>query len=81
MKQLLIAEFAINNHTSSSTKVTPFFTNYNRHPRLGISVEAITPRNLVGPAKWEVSDANEFTKELEGIYETLGHQIAYAQGR
>jgi deoxyuridine 5'-triphosphate nucleotidohydrolase len=36
---LPIVEFAINNHTSSTTSFTPFFLNYGYHPKFGTSVQ------------------------------------------
>ena len=33
---LLMAEFAVSNHVNASIKVTPFFTNHEFHPCIGI---------------------------------------------
>ena len=35
VKWLPMAEFAANNHVSETTKCSPFFANYGRHPRMG----------------------------------------------
>ena len=32
---LALAEFAYNNKAQASTKQSPFFVNYGRHPRMG----------------------------------------------
>jgi hypothetical protein len=35
---LLLAEFAGNNTTSKTTKVSPFFVNYDFHPCMGVEL-------------------------------------------
>ena len=56
---LAIAEFSYNNKIQASTKETPFFVNYGKHPRMGIEPR----REGSHPA------ASEFAQKMKEIHE------------
>lgn len=56
---LPLAEFALNNTTSETTGISPFFANYGFHPRLGIEPSTPVPPNLSYQRKREFLKANE----------------------
>ena len=62
------AEFAYNNKVHSGTKVSPFYTNYGQHPRMGIE-----PRRA---SKSE--PAKEFAKHMKEIHEEAGTALSKA---
>jgi hypothetical protein len=43
---LPVAEFAYNNTTHSSTKVTPFFANFGYHPKFTVTIPRVTKGNI-----------------------------------
>ena len=56
------AEFTYNNKVHSATKVSPFYTNYEQHPRMGIEPQRARKSE---PAK-------EFAKQMKEIHEEAG---------
>ena len=79
VKWLPAAEFAVNNRESATTKCTPFFANYGRHPRMGF--EPSQPRTLTGPPRFDAEDADKFAQEMETLHTELQDQMAFAQAR
>lgn len=69
---LPIAEFAANNHVSSSTKLTLFFSNYGFHPRFSVTMNPFTK---ISPC----INANNFATKMKKIYEYLRCNIRSAQ--
>ena len=59
MEWLSIAEFCYNNHVQTSTRASPFFLNFGRHPRTGLEVSRQS----------SVEAADVFVKRLWNIHE------------
>ena len=73
------AQFAINNHVSETTKVTPFFALYGTHPRMGVEpakYTAVTAKQLQ-----DVKSANDFADRMEALHQYLREQMTFAQAR
>ena len=74
------AQFAINNHVSETTKVTPFFALYGTNPRMGIepvkTSTAVTAKQLL-----DVNSANDFASKMEALHQHLREQMTFAQAR
>jgi len=69
---LPIAEFAINNSVQESTKYTPFFLNYGRHPRH--PMDSPKPRN----SPWAVRDGRGLSN-AKGLVTHIGEVLAEAK--
>ena len=63
------AEFAYNNKVHSATKVSPFYANYGRHPRMGIE-----PRRA-----GKSEPAKEFAERMKEIHEEAGTALSKAR--
>ena len=62
------AEFAYNNKVHSATKVSPFYANYGRHPRMGIEPWRAGKSEL----------AKEFAEQMKEIHEEAGAALSKA---
>jgi hypothetical protein len=71
MRWLLLAEFAINNTLNESLKITPFFANYEYHPRFGF--EPIIPKN-----RPVAKNAKELALKMKIVYKYLKSEIYIA---
>jgi len=70
--QLLpLAEFTYNNTPSSTTGISPFFTNKGYHPRMQLQVERVA----------QVTEVNSFVTDLKIVHEDLRTAIEDAQRR
>ena len=78
VKWLPMAEFAANNHVSETTKCSPFFANYGRHPRMGTEPARSLP---TGPLREKAIAADEKVQEMEEIHQHLKEQMRFAQAR
>ena len=67
-ERIACAEFTYNNKVHSVTKVSPFYANYGRHPRMGIE-----PRRA---SKLEL--AKEFAERMKEIHEEAGATLSKA---
>ena len=77
---LPLAEFAVNNHVSESTGVTPFFANTGRHPRMTLRDTIDTPPNdAVGPKKLEINGARAFAATLNALHAKLRQELNLSQ--
>ena len=77
---LPMAEFALNNHVSDSTGVSPFFANTGRHPRMATSPEPpTTTATATGPKKLEMRDARAFAEKLSSLHVALRNQLNLTQ--
>ena len=75
---LPLAEFAINNHVSDSTRVTPFYANHGRHPRFTIDTSRPSKAQST-PAKLDEAAAKEFASRMKDIHEALTEELTLAQ--
>ena len=64
------AQFAINNHTSETTKVTPFFALYGTNPRMGIEPPKALPA-ATGKQLLDIKSADEFANKMESLHTHL----------
>jgi hypothetical protein len=69
-----LAEFAINNTLNESLKTTPFFANYEYHPRFGF--EYITFRN-----RFAAKNAEELALKMKTVHKYLKFEICITQAR
>jgi hypothetical protein len=70
----LLAEFAINNTFNESLKITPFFANYEYHPRF--EFEPITPKN-----RSAAKNAKKLALKIKTIHKYLKSKIDITQTR
>ena len=69
---LALAEFATNNHASSTTGISPFFTVYGTNPRFDFGPpEPATDRSS--------TDAESFASRIEEIHDYLRAEMSFAQ--
>ena len=77
-----MAEFALNDHPSETTQVSPFYAETGRNPR-STAVDFTKPREIqaLGPAKARVDarTAEEFAKRMEGLRQWLRDNMQLAQ--
>ena len=74
------AQFAINNHTSETTKVTPFFALYGTNPRMGIEPPKALP-TATGKQLLDIKSADEFANKMESLHTHLREQMTFSQAR
>lgn len=67
-----MAEFAANNHCSTSTQATPFFSNYRSHPRFTITIKPYA-KSLAS------LDAKGFALKMRSLHDFLRSNIRTAQ--
>lgn len=67
---LPLAEFALNNQESETTKTTPFMANYGYHPKMGNTT-----------LEHGFSDGEEHLKEIRDIQDMARSEMLYAQAR
>jgi hypothetical protein len=68
---LPLAEFAYNNSTQESTKMSPFYANYGLHPRFISQIQV--PSEHAAPA------AADFAMHLHDIHDRLVENVKAAQ--
>jgi len=74
------AEFAVNNHTSETTEVTPFYANSGAHPRFGVEPRT-NPPPMPSKQRLDAKDADEFAAQMEQLHSYLREQMTFAQTR
>jgi hypothetical protein len=73
--QLLpIAEFAANNHTSETTGLSPFFSNYGFHPKFDLEPDIRVDHPEEGQAR-------HLTDRLNEIHDVAKNEMTFAQDR
>lgn len=77
---LPMAEFAINNHQSESTKVTPFYAVYGQHPRMGHEPPQAT-RRLPARQELDVAAADKFAEGMKELTDYLHDEMKLAQAQ
>jgi hypothetical protein len=80
MNWLPMAEFAINNHKSEATGVTPFYAVYGQHPRMGNEPPQPLPR-LPARQRLDVETADKFAEEMQRLTNHLHTEMKLAQAR
>ena len=68
-KWLALAEFAVNNKVHTTTKVSPFMTNYGKEVRMGGDIRK----------KGKVESAMEFVERMKKIHEEAGMALKKIQ--
>ena len=68
---LPLAEFAANNTVSETTNISPFFANYEFHPRLGVESSGPCPLNLSLLQKVQFYKVNVVANRFERILDLL----------
>lgn len=77
---LPLAEFAINNHRSETTGVSPFYAVYGQHPRLGNEPpEGV--RKLPQKQQLDVAAADRFAEWMTKLTENLRNEMDMAQSQ
>jgi hypothetical protein len=66
---IAMAEFAINNRTSSSTTYSPFFLNLGRHPRMGFDFRRSSS---------QLSSPTQFAKNMQRAWEDSKAALQFA---
>jgi hypothetical protein len=72
---LPLAEFALNNQESESTKMSPFFANSASHPRMGFEPLSKVPE----PETPDETDADRLSQVMEEILELLRDETSFSQ--
>ncbi|KAI1007900.1 hypothetical protein K3495_g324 [Podosphaera aphanis] len=67
-----MAELVTNNQVSSSTKVSPFFSNYGYHPRFTVTIKRFIK-------SISSLDAKEFALKMRSLHDELRSNIKTAQ--
>ena len=75
---LPLAEFAYNNASQESTKISPFFANYGFHPR---SLAESTPISPFSSTSHAAPAAEEFASYLHEVHERLVQNVKHSQDR
>jgi hypothetical protein len=79
---LPLAEFCVNNATSSATGVSPFFANYGQHPRIGFEPAQYSSQDSVSPRlQIERTAANEFADRMAKIEHFLQSEMQRTQAK
>ncbi|KAI1005094.1 hypothetical protein K3495_g3127 [Podosphaera aphanis] len=73
VKWLPMAEFDAYNHVSSSTKATPFFSNYGFHPKFIMTIKSHAKKYLPS------LDAKDFATKMKEVHDFLKTNIRTAQ--
>lgn len=79
MDWLPLAEFALNNNTSESTGVSPFYANTGRHPKFLPDTREVTDSELSDPQRVEAADAHSFAQRMTEIQQALRDELALAR--
>lgn len=74
---LPMVEFTMNNSTSESTRVSPFFANYGQHPRMGFEPPTGTDRPR--HQRNQVLEANEFADKMSKVEQHVRDELRWAQ--
>ena len=74
------AEFALNNHASEATHVTPFFANVGQHPRTGIEPSVPSP-GMNARAVADTSRVDQFAADLNQLSTFCKTQIEFARAK
>ena len=69
LEQLVSAEFAINNKTYLTTKMSPFIANYKREMRMGVDLRK----------KGKMEKAMEFAERMRKVQKEVGAALIRAQ--
>lgn len=77
---LPLAEFAINNHRSETTGVSPFYAVYGHHPRLGIEPPT-GARKLPQRQQLDIAAADQFAEWMTKLTENLRNEMDMAQSQ
>lgn len=75
---LPMAEFAMNNHKSETTKVTPFFANCGQHPRMGHEPPQAT-RRLPARQVLDIEKADQFADAMKELTDFLHDEMKLTQ--
>jgi hypothetical protein len=77
---LPLAEFAMNNHESETTGVTPFYAVYGQHPRMGTEPPQ-SVRRLPARQQLDIASADKFAEWMKGMTDLLHAEMGMAQAR
>ncbi|TQV90502.1 retrovirus polyprotein [Cordyceps javanica] len=77
---LPLAEFAINNHRSETTGVSPFYAVYGQHPRSGIEPPTGV-RKLPQKQRLDVAAADKFAEWMTKLTTNLREEMDMAQSQ
>ena len=74
-------EFAANNHWSESIQCTPFFTNCEYHPKMGLEPKWELPRPSSTDHEWCLRvHTDAYAEQMNWINHELQAQMTWAQG-
>ena len=78
---LPLAEFALNNHASEATGVSPFFANRGYNPDLSLLLAdtKIPLKAMPQPQRLKAQEANDFGTRMNQIHEFVRQNICLAQ--
>jgi transposase InsO family protein len=77
---LPLAEFAMNNHKSETTRVTPFYAVHGQHPRMGTEPPQ-SVRRLPARQQLDIASADKFAEWMKGMTDFLHAEMGIAQAR
>ena len=66
---MALAEFAVNNKTHTTTKVSPFMANYEKEVRIGGDIRK----------KEKVESATEFVERMKKVHKKIGAVLKKTQ--
>jgi hypothetical protein len=69
-----MAKFAVNNHISETTSISPFFANYGLNPRMDFEPD-------IQVDNYEESQAQGLAECLSDIHNLIHSKMSFAQDR
>ncbi|KAM0708516.1 hypothetical protein Q7P35_005168 [Cladosporium inversicolor] len=74
------AQFALNNHANATTKVSPHFANFGRHPRMSFLLDLPQPEAPLGQ-RVLIDKADAFAWHMSEVWSQMTSEITLSQAK